>query len=393
MTLTSAIAAVCGSAGSCASCPTSATASARRCGDGSSPPNSSKMPPMRSPSAAYESSASVFGRSSLQHLKAPLAGQGAPLPTTRSSCRCRARPRPPAPAGPFGTRSRKRATAAASPTRPIISATTRAPTSSRCLDKTAPVIGAPSRGREEHRSHHATYSRRSGRPPTPQVQSHAETCVAFCPTRSEPAARVRCVELAPERGTRRRRDGSTRSDDARARAALAISVLQRPFLPPQGRSSSRLTRARFGETPTRYALAAAQATDVLLDAIAASDGTRASATRSLFKTKVSNGILGSFLITPTGDTTLNAVAVHRIVDGKVTTMTTVDVPDALATRSKGPRGLPASPPGNTSRLETVAETQVPDSFASRSRDRNRAVCSDARSDRPDHERQDARKKP
>ena len=82
---------------------------------------------------------------------------------------------------------------------------------------------------------------------------------------------------------------------------------------------------------------------------------------------MSNGILGSFLITPTGDTTLNAVAVHRIVDGKVTTMTTVDVPDALATRSKGPRGLPASPPGNTSRLETVAETQVPDSFASRSR--------------------------
>lgn len=47
---------------------------------------------------------------------------------------------------------------------------------------------------------------------------------------------------------------------------------------------------------------------------------------------MSNGILGSFLITPTGDTTLNAVAVHRIVDGKVTTMTTVDVPDALATR-------------------------------------------------------------
>ena len=143
--------------------------------------------------------------------------------------------------GPLGTRSMNRATASSSSSRPIIAATTRAPTSSRCLDKTAPVIGAPSRGREEHRSHHATYSRRSGRPPTPQVQSHAETCVAFCPTRSEPAARVRCVELAPERGTRRRRDGSTRSDDARARAALAISVLQRPFLPPQGRSSSRLT--------------------------------------------------------------------------------------------------------------------------------------------------------
>lgn len=78
--------------------------------------------------------------------------------------------------------------------------------------------------------------------------------------------------------------------------------------------------APFGEKPTRYALAAAQATDVLLDAVAASDGTRASATRSLFNTRVSNGILGSFFITPTGDTTLNAVTVHRIVDGEVTTI-------------------------------------------------------------------------
>jgi hypothetical protein len=47
---------------------------------------------------------------------------------------------------------------------------------------------------------------------------------------------------------------------------------------------------------------------------------------------VSNGILGSFWITPTGDTTLNAVAVHRIVDGKVTTSSTVVVPDALVSR-------------------------------------------------------------
>jgi hypothetical protein len=42
-----------------------------------------------------------------------------------------------------------------------------------------------------------------------------------------------------------------------------------------------------------------------------------------------NGILGSFGITPTGDTTLNAVAVYRIRDRKVTTFGTVAVPDAL----------------------------------------------------------------
>jgi branched-chain amino acid transport system substrate-binding protein len=103
-------------------------------------------------------------------------------------------------------------------------------------------------------------------------------------------------------------------------------------VPAEGEGFVSAYTARFGEKPTRYALAAAQATDVMLDAIAASDGTRASATRNLFKTRVSNGILGSFLITPTGDTKLNAVTVRRIVDGEVTTMSTVDVPDALASR-------------------------------------------------------------
>jgi ABC-type branched-subunit amino acid transport system substrate-binding protein len=81
--------------------------------------------------------------------------------------------------------------------------------------------------------------------------------------------------------------------------------------------------------PTRYAVAAAQATDVMLEAIARSDGTRASVTRNLFRTRISNGILGSFWITPAGDTTLNAVAVHRIIGGKGTSSGTVVVPDAL----------------------------------------------------------------
>jgi branched-chain amino acid transport system substrate-binding protein len=86
---------------------------------------------------------------------------------------------------------------------------------------------------------------------------------------------------------------------------------------------------RFGAEPTRFALNAAQAIDVLLDAIARSDGTRASVTRNLFTTRVSNGILGSFWITPTGDTTLNAVAIYRIIGGEVTTFATLVVPDAL----------------------------------------------------------------
>jgi len=86
---------------------------------------------------------------------------------------------------------------------------------------------------------------------------------------------------------------------------------------------------RFETKPTRYAVGAAQAMDVLLDAIAQSDGSRASVTSNLFRVSTSNGILGSFSITPTGDTTLNAVAIYRIVGGRATTYATVVVPDAL----------------------------------------------------------------
>ena len=52
-------------------------------------------------------------------------------------------------------------------------------------------------------------------------------------------------------------------------------------------------------------------------------------TNKLFATRVSNGILGSFWITPTGDTTLNAVAMYRITGGKETTYKTIVVPDTL----------------------------------------------------------------
>lgn len=86
---------------------------------------------------------------------------------------------------------------------------------------------------------------------------------------------------------------------------------------------------KFGAKPDRFAVNAAQAMDVLLDAVARSDGTRASVTNKLFATRVSNGILGSFWITPTGDTTLNAVAMYRIMGGKATTYATIKVPDAL----------------------------------------------------------------
>ena len=61
----------------------------------------------------------------------------------------------------------------------------------------------------------------------------------------------------------------------------------------------------------------AQATEVLLDAIARSDGTRASVVEELFATKVENGILGSFSFDRFGDIDPAPVGVYRYEGGKI----------------------------------------------------------------------------
>jgi branched-chain amino acid transport system substrate-binding protein len=59
-----------------------------------------------------------------------------------------------------------------------------------------------------------------------------------------------------------------------------------------------------------YSAYAAQAAEVMLDAIEASDGTRASVTDALFATDVVDGILGDFSINENGDTTANPITVY-----------------------------------------------------------------------------------
>ena len=80
------------------------------------------------------------------------------------------------------------------------------------------------------------------------------------------------------------------------------------------------TQAGAGIEPT--AVYAAQATEVLLDAIARSDGTRRSVVEELFRTRVRGGLLGSFGFDRNGDITESPVTIVRVrpggtVDGAV----------------------------------------------------------------------------
>jgi hypothetical protein len=71
---------------------------------------------------------------------------------------------------------------------------------------------------------------------------------------------------------------------------------------------------------------AAQAADVLLDAIARSDGTRAVVVEELFNTRVTGGILGSFSFDQYGDITPATVALYSVRNGKVVVDGVVRVP-------------------------------------------------------------------
>ena len=68
---------------------------------------------------------------------------------------------------------------------------------------------------------------------------------------------------------------------------------------------------QYGAPVDHAAVYAAQATEVMLDAIARSDGTRASVTRALLATRIRDGILGGFGFDANGDPSSTPVTIVR----------------------------------------------------------------------------------
>ena len=68
-----------------------------------------------------------------------------------------------------------------------------------------------------------------------------------------------------------------------------------------------------------YAIYGAQSAQVMLDAIAASDGSRADVLAKLFETSVTDGLLGTFTFSPEGDPVAAEGATVAIVVYKATT--------------------------------------------------------------------------
>jgi branched-chain amino acid transport system substrate-binding protein len=84
-----------------------------------------------------------------------------------------------------------------------------------------------------------------------------------------------------------------------------------------------------------YTAYGAQAFLVLANAIAKSDGTRASITKNLYNVSFPKGIIGAFKIDNTGDPNLGGVTVDQYVGGQQKIITVINPPASLAIKALG----------------------------------------------------------
>ena len=114
---------------------------------------------------------------------------------------------------------------------------------------------------------------------------------------------------------------------------VSVAGLPNKQLKGAGKAFINAFGKSIGKEPDPYSVYAAQAAVVLLDAIARSDGSRGSISAELFKTKVKNGILGTFTINKNGDTSSNPVAIYRVKGGKSTDFKVIIPPVSLVAAS------------------------------------------------------------
>ena len=101
-------------------------------------------------------------------------------------------------------------------------------------------------------------------------------------------------------------------------------------LPPAGERFIEQFAQPAVELQDKWVPESGQATEVLLDAIARSDGTRASVVEEVKRTNVRNGILGSFRFDASGDIDPALFSLYRFRAGRTELVGTIAVPGALS---------------------------------------------------------------
>ena len=115
------------------------------------------------------------------------------------------------------------------------------------------------------------------------------------------------------------------------RFVFTIATVPTRALPSGGRRFAAEFERRFGAAPCCFAVHSAQAMDVLLDAVAHSDGTRAGVIRAVLETRIERGELGDFRFDSAGDTTRNPMGVFEVRGGGPRFIVTIEpAPELLA---------------------------------------------------------------
>ena len=103
---------------------------------------------------------------------------------------------------------------------------------------------------------------------------------------------------------------------------MTVSVAGLPVekLPAAGKAfAAAFAKANGGKQPDPYTVYAAAAAEVMIGAIAASDGSRAGVADQMFKVSVPT-VLGTIKFNKNGDVTANPVTIYKIVKGKSKTL-------------------------------------------------------------------------
>jgi branched-chain amino acid transport system substrate-binding protein len=111
-----------------------------------------------------------------------------------------------------------------------------------------------------------------------------------------------------------------------------IAVLPNEELPAPGRAFSDDFRRHYSQLPCCFSVHSAQAAEMVLDAIADSDGKRSRVKAALLHMRVSDGLIGNFAIDRFGDTTLTKIGVYSIKDGQSHFEAAVSPPASLLAR-------------------------------------------------------------
>jgi branched-chain amino acid transport system substrate-binding protein len=112
-------------------------------------------------------------------------------------------------------------------------------------------------------------------------------------------------------------------------ATISVAGLPNSALKGAGKTFvTKFTKAD-GRPPDPYAVYAAQAAEVIVAAIAKSDGTRASITKQILAVKLKNSILGNVSFNANGDVASNPVTIYKVKGGKAGTYKVIVPPTKL----------------------------------------------------------------